>query len=358
VIDGIPVIDGIVHAYNWEPSNYANRHGKMIVDDLGGTFYATTVPGYRLPPTPQAFLRDWSINEIANISFLESYNDLAVYHVLPINAFKDGSCSLDKGIEAIQRWPDRFIVYAGIDPMQGQKALDDLDEQWERLDHPIGLKLYPNSWVGEQISGWFMNDPEIAFPVFEHARRLGIKIIAVHKALPMGPVEMSHYHTEDIDRAAMAFPDLQFEIVHGGMSFVEETAWQLARFRNVWVNLEVTSSLVTVRPAMLERILAQLISGGPSTLERIIWGTGAVAYHSRPLIEAFVRDFQFSETLLAEGLPELTLNLKAKIMGENYARLAGIDLDDRLTRIKGDQFDTDGGLAPPFSTTGAAGHAE
>jgi len=28
----------------------------------------------------------------------------------------------------------------------------------------------------------------------------------------------------------MAFPELNFEIVHGGMAFLEETAWQIARF--------------------------------------------------------------------------------------------------------------------------------
>jgi hypothetical protein len=49
--------------------------------------------------------------------------------------------------------------------------------------------------------------------------------------------------TSDIDAAAAAFPALQFEVVHGGFAFIEETAFQLARFANVWVNLETTSNL-------------------------------------------------------------------------------------------------------------------
>ena len=46
----------------------------------------------------------------------------------------------------------------------------------------------------------------------------------------------------------MEFPDLTFEIVHGGMAFNEETAWLLGRFPNVWVNLE-TLNIVLVKRA-------------------------------------------------------------------------------------------------------------
>ena len=60
---------------------------------------------------------------------------------------------------------------------------------------------------------------------------------------------MKHYRMDDIDAAADAFPGLAFEVVHGGMAFVEETARQLARYPNVYVNLEVTASLSMSAPA-------------------------------------------------------------------------------------------------------------
>jgi predicted TIM-barrel fold metal-dependent hydrolase len=74
-----------------------------------------------------------------------------------------------------------------------------------------------------------MDDPEIAFPLFERALYLGLKAVAIHKAIPLGPVPMDHYRMDDIDAAAAAFPDLQFEIVHGGFAFIEETAFQLVQ---------------------------------------------------------------------------------------------------------------------------------
>ena len=117
-------------------------------------------------------------------------------------------------------------------PIFPDQALDSLDEQVEELN-PIGLKLYPNSYSADGVVGWHMDDPEIAFPIFERALYLGLKAVATHKAIPLGPVPMDHYRMDDIDAAAAAFPDLQFEIVHGGFAFIEETALQLARFSNV-----------------------------------------------------------------------------------------------------------------------------
>src|SRR3546814_16488166 len=97
------------------------------------------------------YIRVWSIEDIANMVFLESDTDLAVYHVLPLNAYHDGMCSLDKAVEANRRWPDRIINYCGVDPLQGSAALDELERQVELL-HPVGLTLYPNSWQNGSAS--------------------------------------------------------------------------------------------------------------------------------------------------------------------------------------------------------------
>lgn len=352
MIDGVPIIDGIVHAYNSLPDNFANAHGAMIVDEVSDFVSAANPPGYSIPK--EAFQRDWTAEEVAHVTFTESYTDLAVSHVLPIRAFKDGWVSVEKNRELQDRWPERFFVYAGVDPMEGGKALDDLERQVELFDNPIGVKLYPNSWVGSEINGWYMDDPEIAFPVFERAQQLGLKVVAVHKAVPLGVVPRSNYTVSDVERAAIAFPHLQFEIVHGGMAFLEETAWELAKFENVWVNLEATTSLLTYRPAAFEQALAALLMR-PASIDRIIWGTGAVAWHPRPIIEKFVRDFSFrAEIVDGFGVPQLDMAAKRKILAENYARLLGIDLAERLERVADDEFAVrrQEGLRPPYSSTG------
>jgi predicted TIM-barrel fold metal-dependent hydrolase len=351
MIEGLPVVDAVIHAYNMDSSNFANRFAKPLCDLVYHSVVATTKREYA--PTAEQFYRNWSIEETVDQVFVESDTDLAAYHVLPIFSFRDGLCSLDKAIEAQQRWPNRIITYCGIDPLAGSAALEELERQVETLK-PAGLKLYPNSWIGQEVQGWKMDDPEIAFPVFERAQALGIKTVAIHKALPLGPVAMEHYKVDDIDRACMAFPDLNFEIVHGGMAFAEETAWQLARFPNVYVNLEITCSLLATRPAAFLQTMASLIGpGGAGAIDRILWGTGAMAFHPQPLLEAFVRDFEFPEELIAgTGLPQIDRAAKRKILFDNYARMTGVDLNSRLDAIKDDEFARrrPHGPAAPFST--------
>jgi uncharacterized protein len=347
MIKGIPVIDGIVHAYNLDPSNYANPHAAIVANMIGGMVNAMSVPGYALPPVD--YLRDWSIEETAAMVFGESDTDLAVYHVLPLNAFHDGMCSLDKALEAQKRWPDRFVIYCGVDPL-APDAIDELERQVELLG-PVGLKLYPNSWVGGEARGWLMDDPEVAFPLFERAQKLGLRVVAIHKAVPLGPVPIEHYRMDDIDRAAIAFPDLNFEVVHGGMAFLEETAWQLGRFANVYVNLEVTSAYAGTRMSAFDKVFAKLMSiAGSAALKRIVWGTGAVAFHPQPLLQAFVEDFQFSqETLDTCGVAQISALDKGAILFENFAAMSGADLDGRLSAINCDEFSqikSDGLLAP------------
>ncbi|CAH2404134.1 amidohydrolase family protein [Mesorhizobium escarrei] len=351
MIDGLPVIDAVIHAYNMDASNFANRFAKPLADLVYQSVIATARPGYA--PTEAQFYRDWSIEETVDQVFVESDTDLAVYHALPIYSFKDGLCSFDKAVEAQQRWPDRMITYCGVDPLTGKAALDELERQVEILK-PVGLKLYPNSWVGQEIRGWKMDDPEVAFPLFERAQALGIKVVAIHKALPLGPVPLEHYRVDDIDRACMAFPDLNFEVIHGGIAFAEETAWQLARFPNVYVNLEITCALAASRPAAFLQTMASLIGpGGSGAIDRLVWGTGAMAFHPQPLLETFVRDFAFPQELVdGAGLPQIDREAKRKILFDNYARMTGLDLKPRLNAIESDDFARRraNGPAAPFST--------
>jgi hypothetical protein len=88
---------------------------------------------------------------------------------------REGSGSgKQKAREARERWPQRFQVYAGADPVFPEQAFDQLEEQVEELN-PVGLKLYPNSYTADGVVGWHMDDPEIAFPLFQRALEPGLK---------------------------------------------------------------------------------------------------------------------------------------------------------------------------------------
>lgn len=353
MINDIPVIDAVVHSYNLTPENCINRYGRDIVDWFVGSLDFWMRPGY-VPPHDQ-FIRDWAIEDTAKVVFLESETDIGVYHTLPLkSAFHDGYCSFEKAIEAQERWPHRFVVYGGVDPLAGDAALEELERQVEVI-RPTGLKLYPSSFTGNEARGWHMDNPEFAFPLFERAQQLGVKVIAVHKAVPVGAVPMEHYHTEDVASAAIAFPDLNFEIVHGGVAFMEETAMQLATFPNIYVNLETTSCFLHRRPRLFHDIIVGLMGlAGEAALRKIVWGTGAMAVHPQPALETFVRDFQISDEQVNDyGIPQITDEHKRWILFDNFERMSGLDLRSRLSEIQDDEFSRvriERGLAAAWST--------
>jgi uncharacterized protein len=360
MIRDVLVVDASAHSYNLAEENYAvGRYSKTVVDAFHGAHYGLSPVGHRL--SYENFARDWTLPETAKMLFVESDYDFACHHVTPINAFKDGGCSVAKAKEAREKWPNRFQVYAGVDPMFPEKALDSLHQQVEELK-PVGLKLYPNSYAADGVVGWHMDDPELAFPVFQLARDLGLKAIAIHKAIPLGPVPMDHYRMDDIDAAAAAFPDLQFEVVHGGFAFIEETAFQLARFPNVWVNLETTSNLAVAKPGAFQRVIAGLIThAGESALDRLMWASGASVLHPEPPLKWFWEHFHFPEEMRErEGLPEITEEVKRKILGLNYLRMHALDPKTIAKNIEGDEFAIARakGKAAPFETSLSKGLAK
>ncbi|MGQ4598935.1 amidohydrolase family protein [Nocardia sp. R6R-6] len=358
MLDGKFVIDGVAHAYNVDPSNYAVQPTAQAITQM---VYA--VAGGNVPPEyavpPEKWIRDWSTDEVTNLLFRESATDFAIFHPTPIGAYHDGMTSVEKAADTIRRWPSRFLTYATVDPLRGKAALEEFDRQVELLA-PIGLKLYPSSWTKGYHEGWRMGDPKVAFPFFERARQHGIRTVAVHKAIPFGDVPMQSYKVDDLDAAAAAFPDLNFEIVHGGVAFVEETAWLLGRFPNVWVNLEGLSFILGANPRTFASLLLGLCSvGGPLALDRMVWATGAMAAHPRPLLDAFAR-FQFPDDLLANdgglfsSVPQISEETKENILGRNYARMAGLDIEKLAAGMARDEFSGADISVPAYSTTKVA----
>jgi hypothetical protein len=123
----------------------------------------------------------------------------------------------------------------------------------------------------------------------------------------------------------------------------------------VYLNLEGTASLLGFAPRRFGEILGKFLNrgGGESGAEdRILWATGALAVHPQPLLELFW-NYQIPQDLIDDyGYPELTREMKIKILGANYARKNGIDLDATVAAIPNDevrQNQNAGRLAEPWS---------
>ena len=348
MLDDCFVIDSVTHGYHFDAGNSKDPEATNVI---AGQLYAlglATMPEGALLPWDRWISAD-DPELVANCLFAESRTDAAIYHEVPIfGLFEDGGSPLWVGKEMRERWPGRVLLYGGVSPWQ-EGALERVDQLVE--EHGVvGIKLYPLDLVEGEAKVLDMSDPEVAFPIFERARQRGIRTIAIHKALPLGPVPLAPFEVRDVEGAAAAFPDLTFEIVHGGLAFLEETAWQVARFPNVVINLEGTSISLGRSPRRFAEILGTFLSFGAA--ERIVWATGAMAVHPRPLLDAFW-ELEMPRDLVEDyGMPELTREVKRAILGENAARILGLDINEMKRQAQGDEFSDREELAPMWSRAG------
>jgi len=342
------VIDAIAHAYNNDRSNAARD-----MEAFEAAAYAWHT--YWNPPgvhvSASQFFTDVSAELMARTLFLESDTDIAVSHHLPLYSwYRDGYVGVNKNVEMMERWPDRFIVYAGVDPTAGvDEAIRSLEDQVHRIPGTVGLKMYP-----AQIGPWRwvrMDDEKKMFPILERAQELGLKSVAIHKAIPIGAVPMEPYKVDDLDGAAFAFPDLNFELVHGGFAFVEESVSVVANMPNVYCNMECTTALAYQAPGLFAEIIAKFVFAGAAG--KLCYSSTAMILHPQHQIEA-IYDLMLPEVILEKyGIDQLTPEMRAGILGSNYARLVGLDIDARQNAIAGDEFDRmraeRGTLAAPWS---------
>ena len=121
------------------------------------------------------------------------------------------------------------------------------------------FKFYNVRYDYGQPFPWRMDDPQVAFPVFEKAQELGVNLIGVHKGVPLGPQPIEATQTWDMDGAAANFPDINFVIFHVGLPFIDEACWQLIRHPNLYASIAATINFVVRAPAAVRRDLGKLL---------------------------------------------------------------------------------------------------
>lgn len=346
--DDVFVIDPVIHALNLDHGNVASKYGEQL-HQMSYGLHAMLSPPEALCPQ-DVYMTDMAPEALVRTIFEESQTSLAATHTLRLDTwFKDGFAAEWKTTEMTTRWPTRVLGYVGLDPTQDCAAvLEDLERQVAATPNAVGVKLYPHQM--DPYRRWLATDDTV-LRLIERARALGLRSIAIHKALPNGSVPLAPYRIgEDFEQAADAFPDMAFEIVHSGMAFIEETALAIGRFPNVYANLETTTAMLWQAPGRFEAALALLMQwGGP---EKILWSTGCTVVHPQHLLKLFWAFAFGEETLGRHGIPQIDEGTKRMILGGNYARLAGLDIAQWQARQKGDAFDGAERKAPWSCWTG------
>jgi uncharacterized protein len=340
--DDVFVIDATVHAFNFMPSNY----NADFVPELMQMLYHGATKMFSPPDDPQwvmtweQFIGAFRLYPalLHETLFGESGIDIAVYHGVPLEGvYKDGSSPIWVAKAVRELFPERMYLYCPLYPWR-EDALDEIDRMVEQ-DQPIGLKFYPLDVIDNVFAPTRMND-DTTYEVVEHAAKRGISMIAVHKAVPLGPLPLEPFgNVADCGEIVKAFPDTTFEIVHGGVAFLEETAQLVADNPNVAINLEGTAGFAVQMVDKLVPIIETFLDAGAA--DRMFWSSAAMGNHPRPPLEAFW------ELEVPSG--RLTRDVKVDILGRNFARTLGWNLDDKQKVLAADRYGEQCGPNAPWS---------
>jgi predicted TIM-barrel fold metal-dependent hydrolase len=304
--------------------------------------------------TPRSHLACLTSEEFIKDVFLDSDTDMMVLSFVPSR--RDASPLEIESADNVRRIVDRMegnhrlMIHGRVNPNQPGDI-----EDMPRLKEQFGVcawKTY-TQW-GPDGNGFYLDD-DIGIRFVEEARRLGVKVICVHKGLAFGPQSYEHSQCRDIGPIAKRFPDVSFLVYHSGfVTEVEEKAYgqntggdgidTLVRSleengirpgSNVYAELGSTWRFLMRDPEQAAHGLGKLLKHcGP---DNVLWGTDSIWYGSpQDQIQAF-RTFQIAPAFREQhGYPEITPALRAKVFGLNATRPYGISADEVKLRTRHD----------------------
>lgn len=295
----------------------------------------------------------YSIDNFMDLMFLRSDTSMLVLSALPI--YPAGSPLSAKIMAETRRVAEglcrdeRVLLHAQALPNVGR-----LESNLEAMDDIVGkyqiaawktFTLFPD--VDDHSgNGWWLDDhergvPQVGEPFIRKAIDLGRPTICAHKGFSRG----SRFGTpSDVGPAARKHRDANFVVYHSGFeagtpegSYTPSTAnigvnrlvTSLKRAgigpnENVYAELGSTWWYVMKYPTQAAHVLGKLLRYVGE--DNVVWGTDCLFYGSpQDQIQAS-RAFHIAAELQERfGYPELTKEIKAKILGGNGARLYGID---------------------------------
>jgi uncharacterized protein len=326
------VFDGVAHVFNFEKKNALGSAGEMFINHLYA-FHATLTPEGQPVMPAEEFLRQWTVEDIDEMVYNNSSTDMLCAMPLPLtDLFRDGLSPWEECAELANRRPDRTVFWGSVNPLEGRRALDLMERQVGEFGAKA-FKFYNVRYDYGRPFPWRMDDPQVAFPVFEKAQELGVNLIGVHKGVPLGPQPIEATQTWDMDGAAANFPDINFVIFHVGLPFIDEVCWQLIRHPNLYASIAATINFVVRAPRQFAETLGKLLFWCGE--DKIIYGSEAPIWQPQWALEAFW-NFQLPQDLVeGYGYPQLTEQAKRKILGENLLRLHGLDVEETRARLRG-----------------------
>jgi predicted TIM-barrel fold metal-dependent hydrolase len=327
------IFDAVVHVYDLSDENLGSdrsaRLGRQSIVGLGET--------WRAPQNRADFGGDYerrfTPDDMRRLLFEQSDTDMAMAQAVPIfDWFKDGFAPVQAQYEFASMFPDRVLFCGGVDPIY--HGVDGARKEIVRQATEMGARSFKFYNAHPAGKSWRCDDRELAYPLYEQIAEMGVDVVQFHKGVPFGPIYVEDFRPNDIQGPAYDFPDLNFVIHHLAEPYQDEAINICSRFPNVYLALSGTAGNYLVAPRKFQTQLGQMLQECGS--EKLLWGSEAALYGTpQPYLEAFL-DMQIPEDLQEGwGYPALTEIDKRRILGENFARLMGVDIEAKRAELTG-----------------------
>lgn len=337
MIDNIFVLDNVIHAYDMsnENLNPDRADARQARDRVVRSVRPLRAEGSAVFDKGQFdWARRWGAEEMYDMVFATSGTDMAMAQTVPMfDWFKDWYAPVRAQYAMAQAYPDRVLFCGGVDPkFRGlQEALDQLDYQVSELG-ACSLKFYNGH--AKPSDCWRCDDEKIAYPIYERARDAGVRVLQFHKGNPFDQQPLEWLSPLDLQGPAGDFPDMTFIVHHLALPYFEEVVSLAARFPNVYLSLAGFMTQYHVAPRLVQQHIGRLLQA--VGVEKILWGSEAgMAGGPGPYLRSFMQ-LEIPEDLRSGyGYPQITLEDKRKILGENFAAVLGIDIVAKTSELGG-----------------------
>ncbi|MGI9330967.1 MAG: amidohydrolase family protein [Gammaproteobacteria bacterium] len=286
--------------------------------------------------TGQAFVKEM---------FLDSDTDIAVLTFTPTSyedmPLTDDEAAATREIVDAMDGNHRLLVHGRVVPnIDGDiSRMPELKEKWD----VSAWKTYTQASV-DGSDGWRLDDEEYGAPLIAMARDTGVKVICIHKGLPLPTSFMTRDNRlyggcRDVGKAAKDNPDIDLIVYHSGYDIKDkDVAFKPGDHQigvdsliqsliendippnsNVYAELGTTWRYLMRDPEEAAHVMGKLLKYVGE--DRIVWGTDSIWYGSpQDQIQAF-RTFQIAPEFRERfGYPEITPQIRAKIFGLNAAK--------------------------------------
>lgn len=133
----------------------------------------------------------------------------------------------DDLVELLTKYPDKLYGMAGIDPLDGQKALDDIDQYI--VNGPcVGVTMEPG-YCTKPLKA----DDDVLYPIYEKCQNENIPIFLSFGGLT-GPL-VEYNDPILVDRVAKIFPDLTLILAHGAYPYAAQACYTCFKNKNIYL---------------------------------------------------------------------------------------------------------------------------